>query len=414
MSVQVWFSNDEVEIDPGSSITLTLSVQNLGESTESFTLVPTGLTANWLNVERAGLTLFAGSQDVVDVEITPPMVPSTSAGPTVVGVRVIPSGDPDGTMVAETTIAVRAFDDRRIVALQPVQRARRKANFEFMVENHGNGLASCRLRLIDASERIDGSFDPPAVGVAPGGASLVRLKARARRAFFRRGPRTLDFEVEAEQPGHDPTAAPMSLVQPPTISGAVVWRVLAIAAVIGATAGAWFGVVQPEIESAAEDAVAEEVDRFQGALDEALASGGDVPINGPTTTLPPQPGVVGQADEGEPEFFRLSVSPSLNTTADESYSVPEGQLFDLGGIRIENPNNDGGRAILSINGEEAFVWNLDNIRGSLVEPRLTRIRLDPEDNITFSVRCDRIGDPVVGTCVASVNIDALQVDVDQV
>lgn len=422
MSVQVWFSNDEVEIEPGSSITLTLSVHNLGESTESYTIVPSGLTANWVNVERASLTLFAGSQDVVDVEITPPMLPSTSAGPTVVGVRVIPTDDPDDTMVAETTLDVQSFDDRRIATLQPVQRARRRANYEFMVENHGNGLASCRLRLIDASGRIDGNFDPPAVGVAPGGASLVRLKAKAKRGFFRRGPRTLDFEVEAEQPGHTPAAASMSLVQPPTVSGAFVGRTLALLALVGAVVAAWFGVVRPEIRDAAEEAVDDELVRFEGALDDAIvaggADGGDVASDGatstPTTTAPTTATGAAERDEGEPAFFRLSVAPGLNATADDSMSVPEGRLFDLTDVRVENPNNDGGRAILSINGEEAFVWNLDNIRGSLFEPRLTRIRLDPEDNITFSVRCDRIGDPVTGTCVASVNIGGLQIEIDEV
>ena len=46
MSVQAWFSNDDVDIDPGESLTLKLSVQNLGDATESYTIVPSGLTAD--------------------------------------------------------------------------------------------------------------------------------------------------------------------------------------------------------------------------------------------------------------------------------------------------------------------------------------------------------------------------------
>lgn len=414
VSVQAWFSNDEVEIEPGSTIKLTLSVHNLGQATDSFTIVPSGLTANWVNVERANVTLFAGSQDVVDVEISPPLIPSTTAGPTVVGVRIIPNDDPDDTIVAETTLDVQPFDDRRIVALQPVLRARRRATYEFMVENNGNGLASCRLRLIDATDRIDGTFDPPAVGVAPGGASLVLLRARATRGFFRRSARTLDFEVEAEQPGHPPAASALSMIQPPTIPGRALGRVAVVLVVLAAAAGAWFGVVRPEIRNAAEDRVDERLARLEGIVDEAIEAGSSEAV--PETTTPGSGDATAliDPDAGEPTFFRLEVSPALNATSDDSSTVPEGQLFDITDIRVENSNNDAGRAILSINGEDAFVWNLQNVRGSLFEPRITRIRLAPGDNVTFSVRCDAVGDPVAGTCVNAVNIGGLQVEIDEI
>lgn len=411
MSVQAWFSNDDVDIDPGESIILKLSVQNLGDATESFTIVPSGLTADWVAVERGYITLFGGSLDVVDIEIAPPKLPSTTAGPTVVGVRVIPTGAPDDTVVAETTLNVQSFDDRRIVALQPVIRARHRASYEFMVENHGNGLASCRIRLIDPTNRVDGNFDPPAVGVAPGGASLVRLRAKAKRGVFRRATRTLDFEVEAEQPGHEPTATDLALVQPPTIPGAVIGRVLAVAAIIAAAVGAWFGVIKPTIEDAAADQVDERLAEFDAAFDEISAGSDDlVPV---TTVADPQAGGAA-TEEGEPDFFRLSVTPPALEIADEVYTVEAGMLFDLTDLRIENSNGDAGRAALLVNGEEAFVWSLENIRGSLFEPNITQLRLEPGDNLTFSVRCDVVGDPALATCFNAVNIGGRSIEIDEI
>ena len=411
MSAQAWFSNDDVDIDPGESISLKLSVQNLGDSTESYTIVPSGLTADWVNVERGNVTLFGGALDVVDVEIAPPKLPSTTAGPTVVGVRIIPSNAPDETIAAETTVNIQPFDDRRIVALQPVIRARRRANYEFMVENHGNGLASCRIRLIDPSNRVDGNFDPPAVGVPPGGASLVRLKAKAKRGLFRRATRTLDFEVEAEQPGHDPTATGLSLVQPPTIPGAAIARVLLAAAIVGAAIGAWFGVVEPAIEDAATDAVDERLADFNAAVNE-IADGQDdiVPA---TTVVDPGDGRP-DTDEGEPAFTRLSVIPPALEVADAVFTVEEGMLFDLTDLRVENANGDAGRAALLVNGEEAYVWSLENIRGSLFEPNITQIRLEPGDNLTFSVRCDVVGDPALATCFNAVNIGGRSIEIDEI
>jgi hypothetical protein len=409
VSVQAWFSSDEVEIDPGSKVTLKLSVHNLGESTESYTIVPSGLTANWITVSRGNITLFAGSQDVVDVEVDPPMLPTTTAGPTVVGVRIIPNDEPDDTIVAETTLDVQPFDDRRIVALQPVLRARRRANYEFMVENHGNGLASCRLRLIDPTNRVDGTFDPPAVGVAPGGASLVRLKSRAARSFLRRSTRTLEFEVEAEQPGHPPAAADLSLVQPPTIPGAAIGRIAAVVVVLAAVAAAWFGVVRPEIRDAADDRVDERLSQFETLVAEAQEAGSTevaLPSTSvPTNTIAP--------DDGEPTFFRLETAAALTETSSESFTVPAGQLFDLTDLRIENANNDSGVAILSLNGDDAYRWRLENIRGSLFEPGITPKRLNPNDNVTFSVRCDTVGDPAAGSCVNAINVGGRVIDVDE-
>ena len=248
---------------PGSRLTLQLSIQNLNKSAESYTVVPAGLNGSWTTVERSSITLFSGIQDVIDVVVTPPEAPTTSAGPAMIAVRVVPLSEPDDAVVAEIILSVQPFDDRRIVSLQPVQRARRRATFEFMVENHGNELASCRLKLVDTSERIDGSFDPPAVGVAPGGASLVQFKAKALRGSFRRATRTLDFEVEAEQQGHDPCIASMSLVQSPTIPGAAIFRVLTVAALLFGLAAAWFSVIRPEIREAATDIVDERIARAQ-------------------------------------------------------------------------------------------------------------------------------------------------------
>ncbi len=398
VSVQAWFTHDAVDVDPGATLKLALTVQNLGEATETYSVVPAGLSASWTSVKRGNLTLFGGSLEVIDVEISPPLLPTTTAGPTSVAVRIIPTSTEDDAIVAEAILGVQSFDDCRIVTLQPIQRARRRATFEFMVENHGNSVASARMLLVDSTKRVDGSFDPPAVGVAPGAAGLVRLKARSSRPTFRRHVRTLNFEVEAQRQGHANASAPLALVQPPTIPVGAIARAVAVAALVGAAVLAWFGVVKPTIEDSARN----EVDRRVAEL----APTGEPTVPAPDTT---DPAVVVDpaAETGEPTFLRLSVEPPLTETADQSASIPAGEQFDLTDLRIENPYNDGGVATLLINGEPAFVWSLQNIRGQFFEPRITQIRLQSGDNITFSVRCDVIGDPTKSTCTTAINVGGL-------
>ncbi len=401
VSVHAWFSNDEASLAPGDTLTLPLTVHNLGDETESYTIVPAGLTASWTTITPGNLTLFGGSQEVIEVTIAPPALSSTTAGPTAISIRVIPLGDSDDAVVAEATLVIEPFDDCRLVPLQPIQRARHRATFEFMVENHGNTVASCRLHLIDSTERVDGDFDPPAVGVGPGSATLVRLKARAQRGF-RRATRTLEFEVEAGRQGFDPVAAPMSLVQSPTIPGDVIARVAAVVAVVAVATLAWFAVVKPTIE----DAAADEVDRQLAEL--APTDPGDSGTdNSATTTLPTS----GDATEnaGTSTFIRLAVDAPLTQTADQSTTLPSGAVFDLTDIRVENPYDDRGVATLLVNSEPVFIWSLENVRGSAFEPRITPIRLDPGDNITFSVRCDEIGDTGRTTCTNALNLVGLSI-----
>ncbi|MFP5489328.1 MAG: hypothetical protein ACLGHQ_13605 [Acidimicrobiia bacterium] len=400
MSVQVWFSQEEISVRPGEATSLSLAVENVGDHTESYTVIPAGLTAPWTTVTRPNITLFGGSRDVVEVVVRPPAIHSTTAGPTALAVRVIPQSDPDESIVAETIVGVLAFDERRITTLQPVQRARRRATYEFMVENHGNNLASCRLHLVDASNRVDGSFDPPAVGVAPGSASLVRLNLKAQRGVFRRSERQLDFEIEATEPDHDPAIGRATLIQPPTISGRTVGRALAVAVAVGAIVAAWFGVVRPELRDAASRAVDDRLEELH------LAGGPDA--TAPATTVPSDdegdgPGVVAAEPAGEPVAYRIAVDVGIANSRSESLSIPPDSRFHLTDVVPQNPNGDLGTAQLLRNGEILYEWDLGSMTSANeFQPRITPIPFAPSDNVVLAVDCDVAGETTGTGCQISV------------
>ena len=79
MTVQAWFAHNEADIEPGSSVKLALTITNLGNVTESFSLSPTGLAAAWSTIRPAYVTLFGGSQETVQVEVSPPRLAGTTA-----------------------------------------------------------------------------------------------------------------------------------------------------------------------------------------------------------------------------------------------------------------------------------------------------------------------------------------------
>ena len=411
VSVQVWFAQDEISVRPGESTSLSLAVENVGEHTESYTVIPAGLAAAWTTVTRPNITLFGGSRDVVEVVIRPPAIHTTSAGPTAVAVRVIPQGDPDEAVIAETIATVTAFDDRRITALQPVQRGRRRATYEFMVENHGNNLASCRLHLVDASQRVDGSFDPPAVGVAPGSASLVRLKLTAQRGFLRRTERQLDFEVEATEQDHAPATGRATLIQPPTVPAGTLVRIIGAAAVVAAAIALWSGVLKPTIEDAAADAVEDRIGEVGSAPTTTPAS---TPGTVPDSAADATPELIAATEAGEPISWRIAVDVGINQDRSESLSVPPDAEFQLTDVVFQNTNGDIGTAQLLRNGELLYEIDLGAMNSANeFQPRVTPIPFAPGDNVVLAVDCLAAGKTSGTGCEIAVLLGGRLVPIDE-
>ncbi len=416
VSVQVWFAQEEIVAVPGESTSLALSIENVSDRTESYTIIPAGLTAAWTTVTRPNVTLFGGSRDVVEVVIRPPAIHSTTAGPTALAIRVIPQGAPDDAVVAETIADVTAFDDRRITVLQPLQRGRGRATYEFIVENHGNNLASCRLHLVDPSERVDGAFDPPAVGVAPGSSSLVRLRMRAQRSFFRRAERQLDFEIEATEQGHEPASGRASLIQPPTIPARTVGRFLAAVAAVAAVVLAWYGVVRPELRDAAERAVDDRLDEI-GAEADAAADAEAPVVTTPQTTVPEDTGVDAAllaAAQGDPVSYRIAVDVGITQERSESLSLPPDSDFRLTDVVLQNPNGDLGTAQLLRNGDLLYEWDLGAMNAANeFQPRVSPIPFDPSDNIVLAVTCEAAGQTTGTGCEIAVLIGGLMLPAER-
>jgi hypothetical protein len=416
MSVQVWFAPDEVTVRPGETASLALSVENVGDATESFAVIPAGLAAAWTTVTRTNVTLFGGSRDVIEVVVRPPAIHTTSAGPTTIAVRVIPQLHPDDTVVAETLVAIGAFDDRRITVLQPLQRVRRRARYEFLVENHGNNLANCRLHLIDPTGRVDGQFDPPAVGVAPGASSLVHLRARVGRGGFRPSERQLDFEIEAAEPDHVAARGRATLIQTPTVPARLLNQVALAAAVLGAAALAWFGVVRPELRRSSERAVDDRIAELTVTGELPGGPVGSVPattVPGPAATTAPA-AVVAQPAPVEYTAYRIDVDAANDQVRRGSAVVPAGSEFHLTDIVLQNPNGDLGLAALLRDDVVLYEWDLGQMNSANeFQPRISPLPFLPGENIVLSVDCEASGRTNGTGCEIGVLLTGVLVPLDE-
>jgi hypothetical protein len=410
VTVQAWFAHNEADIEPGSSVKLALTITNLGNVTESFSLSPTGLAAAWSTIRPAYITLFGGSQETVQVEVSPPRLASTTAGPTALGIRVVPQTDPDDVEAAEVTLHVASTYDRVITMLQPALRSRRRATFEVMVENRGNAQASCRMHLIDPTQRLDGDFDPPALGIEPGGSQLVRLKLKATNRQWERRARTIPFRVDADQQGAPTAAATGTFVQGPMFPDRLGARLAGTVLLLGALAGAWFGLVRPAIDRAAEDAV--------GKIEQPTAPAVTVDPAQPVTSTTIASDNGGDAGgiqlQGDPIFVTLPSGVPVNTTGEpQGYTVPAGKRLLITDLAMRNPFNDEGTAIITVGNDATnFPFNLRDYQQALdwQQRFSTPIELLEGEVIAFQVTCTLVGQQGGSGCSATASFSGTLVD----
>ncbi|HEX2784239.1 MAG TPA: hypothetical protein VHN36_11675, partial [Ilumatobacteraceae bacterium] len=393
MAAQAWFSRSDIEVVPGTSAVFQLTIVNLGDTTESFSLAPVGLAAGWTTIRPGSVTLFGGSQEVVDVEVHPPLLPSTTAGPTALTVRIVPQSDPDDVGSSETTLQVGATFTRRLHMLQPALRARRTAVYEMMLENQGNTQASCRLHLLDPTGRVDGDFDPPAVGVEPGASSLVRLKLHANRLQWQRRSRTVQFTIDADQPGCPTASAPVTFVQASMVPERLFSRLVGLLVIAAALGLVWVGLVRPAIRDAADDAVAKQLPEAMSSTSVAavtpVVSNDSVPV---TTVAAPV------VNEGTLYSKLLAPATPAGQTASVTVEVPAGSTFQLTDFALQNPDKDAGVAVLMNATNEIYRFSLGDVnlgdkRVSLVSP----IEVTGGTSLVFEVICSGANDPS-GNC----------------
>ena len=419
MVAQAQFSTAGVSVQPGETETLSLTLHNIGNHTETYTLVPSGLLAGWVRIEPPTVTLFGGTSEMVEVAIRPPQLATTPAGPAPLTVRIIPLDDPDDVVIAESTATIGTFHARHIRLLQPVVRSRRRATFEFLVENSGNSQANCRLHMIDTSHRLDGDFNPAAVGIEPGGTSLVRLRMKAIRRQWKRGARTIPFAIEADQQGYPTAVANATFVQSPIVPERLAGRVAGLIVLLGAIAGAWFAVIKPETKRAAQDALRNQPDGEVVVTTVPVTT----PVTAPASTLPgetapvttappitavlPPTGVT--AEEGVLFSRRFLVEAPLGNdpgSADPqapppspiaTYVVPAGQELRITDLVVQNTNRDEGFLTVLKGEEPLFRWDLSVVLDNNDPLYLTTPYVfETNSTLTVQLECDTPGNP--GNC----------------
>jgi hypothetical protein len=397
VSLRAELADAEIVIAPGGEAVRFLRVRNIGDDTASASLLPAGPAQGWTIIDPPTVTLHPGAEETVRLLLRPPRSPLVAAGPSPFTVRVVSHENPDETVVVDSIVTVLGYDDRRIYLAQPVQKARRGAVYDVVVENAGNIRATCRLGFAEITGRLSATIDPPSVSVDPGMRAVVRARVRARRWQWRRADRTVPFRIVAAQDQHAMVETEGALLQTRVVPERTGRLVAGLAGLAGAAAVAWLAVVQPAIDRAVERAVADRVAEAPAVTMAPGTPGGEDPtaVNGGTTA---PTSVVAPAEPVRTPFdLRLKTTAAVASTEVTTYTMPEGGRVQIKDIYIQNPNGDIGRVALLRNGDVLFETALENFRDQTF-PYVSGYVFAPGDNLGLQLTCSGAGSGASGQC----------------
>jgi P pilus assembly chaperone PapD len=359
-------SPSSVAVVPGGEAAVDVRIANTGTVVDTFTVTVVGAAADWATAEPPVVSLFPAAEETVRVVFRPPRTPDIVAGDVPFGVRVTSREDVGGSVTEEGVVTVAPF---ALVSLELVPRtshgARRMVH-DVTVTNDGNHAADVTLRAADPDQALAFALEPAVVSVAPGAASVARLKVRPVKTFGAGPPLTRLFQVVADsQPSGEPVAAADGMAvqeatRPAWLKRAVVWSLLGLLALVAL----WFLLLKPTVRSAAKEAA------LEATAPPTIGPGGGGSGSGSGASSGSGSGSSGSSGSGAstagaatgaagtPIDGRLFLTDKGST----DFTVPDGSTLQLTDIVLQNPAGNTGTLRIQRGDTALLVVELANFR----------------------------------------------------
>ncbi|WP_405097556.1 hypothetical protein [Micromonospora sp. NBC_01412] len=397
-------ASTSVSVAPGGEIEVPVTVRNAGDTVEAYRFEVLGVPDEWVTVEPASLTLYPAGSGTVVVTFHPPRSARVDAGDRRFGVRVVPSEYPDSALVEEGVLTVEPFFELAAQVQPPSRSGLRGARYRIDTDNLGNVTEPVGFAAAEGTDQVTFVLPAEPVEVPNGTRAETRLRVRARRLLWWGEPKEYPFTVEVRPSDGRARALDATFVQRPVISAGLLKLLAALLALLLALAAIWFGLLRPQVKTAAREAVEAEKAR-QVAQGEAVPTTAPNPV--PPTASPAAPGggtpgggttdgggVGGPAGGLGGEQFSVAVTfrTSPNGSAERSYTVPEGRTFLLTDFLVDNVQGDEGTLTVTANRVRVVTYALENFRNQDYHS-VTPIRVPARAKVTLTVVCRRPGTP---------------------
>ena len=393
VGVIIKLPGDVLQVVPGSVATVAVTVRNTGTVVDQFALEVLGEASSWATVEPSTLSLFPDAEGKAVVRFAPPRLPTVAAGSVVFGVRAASREDPTGSAVEEGAMVVGAFASTFAELLPRTSTGSRSATHNVAIDNRGNAPVNATVSGTDPDGLLNISARPPGLVVEPGTAAFTRVNIAPRKTFWRGQPKSRPFKLQIESPDGAPIVLDGSLVQQAVLPSWFMKAVLACLLLAILAGLFWFGLFQPAMKTAAQQALAD------AGITPTPAAAAPTPTPVPTPTLAPgvTPGptpvptptptawpssTAGPLFAGTPVDGRLTANSGSDTTG----PVAGGSTFYVTDLVFDNPDGLSGTAKLTRGGLVISLLRLEDYR-NLDYHFVTPIVIKSGQKMSFSASC---------------------------
>ena len=400
MGAVAQLSQPTVSVEPGRASTVTLTVHNDGTVVDRYSFEALGEAAAWVTFNPTSLSLFPGASGPVDIIVSPPRAPTTTAGAVPLGIRVASSEDPAGSVVEEVAVHVGAFSDITVELVPSTLSGRIVGRARLAVDNRSNCGYRAELAGTDPKGSLRFSFRPGIITVPPGNAVFVKLAVRPSRRIWRGAQRNHPFRVALRNdqgaslvagapangatpaattvPGRSPAAPSVPGPTSPHrdevfADGSLLQEALlprwlgAAAAVLAALVVLWFGLLRPQIHSYTQDQVNKQV---ASALNVGGTSANGTKVDttgggGAVKTVSPSEKGSGAKTNAPTVVSTSEIDGGKQATGNGTFlvlSVPDHQFLEVTDLLVENAAGDTGVLTLADNGKTLMQWAMVDFR----------------------------------------------------
>jgi tRNA A-37 threonylcarbamoyl transferase component Bud32 len=193
--ISLLLDHDQISVEPGKMVSASLTLLNQGAVVDHFSIAVQGIPAAWVPTQPPVVQLMPGAQQVVNLVISPPRLPTSRAGTYPITFRVTSrDAAAEYSREVKATLTVGAFH-QFASELHP-QKVRAGRIARLRVENQGNTQEIFDLLWLDRAAELE--FKPPQMQlkVSEGKESFAEFRAVPRARALLGGEKTHAFTAE--------------------------------------------------------------------------------------------------------------------------------------------------------------------------------------------------------------------------
>ncbi|TDQ00783.1 hypothetical protein [Labedaea rhizosphaerae] len=402
MAVSATLRTTEVRVAPGAGARCHVLVRNSSAVVDQFVFAVRGDVADWTQIKPARVNLMPQQEVSVELTFMPPRSWEVLAGEHPFALQVSSREDPGGSVVQEGTVTVDPFTELDAVMVPETSNGRRTGRHTIAIDNYGNHSHRAEVSATDPDAKLTFRVRPHAPMLEPGTATLVRIRARPKRYFWKGPERLLPFTAHVVAKDHEPIDVPGAFNQGPLIPRRVYWLIamlftLMLMLVLLITfllrqKPVSIATISPSVTSTPTSTSATPTTTSTrprptttakptkpgGGVNNANGNGGgngsgdDASNRSNTTTFTINSGAYPNVGGG-PQLF--------------SYVVPAGPNYRVTSVVLHNPAADTGQVQLRHGNQVLGTYDLAQVHGEFAVQLPDPPLVAPGDRVTMAVSC---------------------------